>query len=186
MKMKLIATVLLLATLFGCFGCVAIGAPEASEVEDLQPNFIGSSKMLSDGVQKPENFLNLAAKDEKGNVKYQIVYPFGAADWLVTECKNLADEIFAVTGVMLPVVNGMEKAKDCEILVGDVARSEVIDIKDRFALKGEQMLIKVVDQRLMIFSRDSLALSSAISYFRSISVYSNKDTKEYGVASDYE
>ena len=93
MKMKLIATVLLLATLLGCFGCAAISAPTKSADEREQPNFIGGATLLNDGVKKPTDFLNLAEKDEYGKAKFKLVYPANTANSTITEYKRLTDEV---------------------------------------------------------------------------------------------
>jgi len=189
MKIRLIALALLLVTLFGVFGCTAGGKTSPEEViVDETPNFIGgkSDALSNEAAQRPENLMNFAATDDKGAPLFQIVYKFGAGDWLKEECANLATAIYEVTGVTVPVVHSMEKQRQYEILVGDVPRVEVIDIRDRFSLKENDCLIKVVDTRVMIFSRNETALISGLMHLTTSLAYRNTESKEFGIAADME
>ena len=190
MKTRLISMVLLLTMLLGAFGCAFVETPAPTESAVAQhPNFISSIK--SDALSgtdeaRPENLLNFAMTDEDGNALFQIVYKLGAADLLVSQCQALADAIYEVTGVTVPVVHSMEKQKQYEILVGDVTRAETIDAKDQFKPKKNEVIFKTLDTRLMIFSREDQSLILALPLFINTIAYRDAEAKEFGVASDFE
>ncbi|MBQ8309429.1 MAG: hypothetical protein IJX80_00265, partial [Clostridia bacterium] len=190
MKVRLIAMVLLLATVLGLFGCTASVVPEQEDVAVLNaPSFIGGKSDAlgdSDVLDRPANLMNMAQANADGSAVYQIVYPVGASDQLIAECEKLSDDIFEITGVQIPIVHSLEATGTYEILIGEVLRAEVVDVIDQLQLNSEEVLIKAVDTRVVIFSKSTMALISAMTYFRAEATYQNAEAKEYGVAGNFE
>ena len=189
MKLRLIAWALLLTTLLGVFGCTARTDESAGDgIIAEEQNFIGGkSDVLSDTAsQRPQNLLNFAATDANGTPLFKIVYKLGATEWIISECENLVNAIFETTGVRVPVVHSMEKQGKYEILVGDIPRAEVVDIRDQYDLEENDYLIKVVDTRVMIFSRNPTALIAGMMHLTSGLTYRNTENKEFGIATDFE
>ena len=189
-RLRMMALVLLFATLLSVFGCAgAKGESDISDAAGAAPNFIGSKSYALNTTRseaRPETLLNLAATDAAGAPLFQIVYKLGASEWQIEECNRLSDVIFDVTGVRVPVVHSMEKQKEHEIVVGDVPRTELLDIKDSVSLGAVDFLIKTVGTRVMIFSRNDMAVTSAVTYFTDTIAYRNAGAKEFGIASDFE
>lgn len=188
MKIRLISLFLLISLLLGLFGC-ALPMERAVEGEiSGTPSFIGSKSNALSGEEqvRPEQLLNFAKTNASGEAEFQIVYKLGATDLLVAECQELANAIFDTTGVTVPVVHSMEKQKKYEILVGDVTRAEIIDVKDQFNPQKNEVVFKAVDSRLMIFSREEQSLIMALPAFVETLAYRDTTAKEFGVASDFE
>ncbi|MBQ8310945.1 MAG: hypothetical protein IJX80_08040, partial [Clostridia bacterium] len=189
MNLRLVAWALLLMTLLGVFGCTAgVDVPMEDDIIAEEPNFIGgkSDALSETGSQYFENLLNFAATDANGVPLFQIVYKLGADEWVKAECVNLATAIYEVTGVTVPIVHSMEKQKEYEILVGDIARAEIVDVRDQYAMDEDDYLIKVVDTRVMVFSRNELAVISGLMYLTSALAYRNAESQAFGLAEDFE
>ena len=190
MNVRLIAMVLMLATVFGLFGCTASMTTDTENAAAVEaPNFIGGKSDAlgeTETVARPENLLNLAQVDKNGNATFQIVYPAGASEQLIAECEAFSEDIFATTGVKIPVVHSVEASAKNEILVGDILRPEVVDVIDQFDLNAEEILIKAVGTRVLIYSKSAMALVSALTYFKESVVYRSTNAKEYGIARDFE
>ena len=118
MMKQWIAILLVLATLCGVTGCGLATQRDIPAEQTEAPNFIGSSKQLSETAEKPENFLNLAATDENGKAKFKLVYPVNANDNVIAEYKRLTDEIYNATGVSISAGHDLEKTQEYEILIG--------------------------------------------------------------------
>ena len=84
MKLRLIAITLLLATLFGTFGCAA-GVPTGIS------DFISVSQSVP--AEGSSELLNLAATDEGGAPLFQIVYDYAASQRVAEQCNTLAADI---------------------------------------------------------------------------------------------
>ena len=191
MKVKLIAFALLLATLLGVFGCTAgTDLPFYDVMPSEQPNFIGGDKSngLSEGTvtERPDTLLNFALTNKNGNAEFQIVYDAGASLLVQDECNKLADDIKEVTDVTVPVVSGHEKKKTYEILVGNIAREEIADVKDEYRLGETQFVIRAIDTRVLVYARNEQAIITGMMFLTKMVAYKNSEAKEYGVAGDME
>ena len=134
MKNRWIAALLMLASVFGLFGCTAVNGSPTETDGDLPDGFIPAVEdgLLAGEAQLPENIVNVAETDEKGEALFQIVYNIDSSPRVQEQCEALAADIYDATGVKVPVVHSMEKQKDYEITVGDIARKETIDVIDGF------------------------------------------------------
>ena len=190
MRMRVIALALLLATALGLFGCTATPpTKEGGTEENTSDGFISadSDAVLGDEeTPESDSSMNLAATDEKGAPLFQIVYVSGVGLRVREQCEALAADIYAVTGVTLPVVHSLEKQSKYEITVGRVARVETIDVIDGFTLSENDFAIKVVDTRVLIYAVSDQALISAILFFTEQLVQRSEEQKTYGVETDLE
>ena len=188
MKIRLIAIVLLLATLLGAFGCAPAMNCSETATDAEAPNFIGSKAENLNGTadERPAELLNLAATDAYGKAKYKIVYPVNTSDLMIAEYRQIADAIYETTGVQVALGNDMDKTEAFEILVGDVKRIELVNVTDKIDVDNNSFLIKAEGRRLILFSRDEKLVLAAIQYFLENMVYSNAEEKDFGVSADAE
>jgi len=188
MKVNSIALMLLLAMLLGIFGCAA---PQSASVRDAIaeiPSFIGeSSDPLGAGgetSERPAQLLNFAMLSSTGAAEFQIVYKTGSGVLVQDECVNLANEIKKVTGVAVPVVSSNEKQKTYEILVGDIARAETVDVKNQYRLDENKFVVRVVDTRVMVYAKNEQAVITGMVFLMNMLAYKNSEAKEYGISAD--
>jgi len=189
MKIRAIALCLLMASLLGMFGCVAGDDPEWIDIAETQPDFItGNSETLNSdaAVVRPEKLLNFAAADKNGKALFQIVYDGSASIFVKNECERLADDIYSATGVSLPIVHSNEKQKTYEILIGDIARAETIEVKDQYRLSDSDFVIRTVGTRVMIYGKSEQAVVTGVMILMDSLVYRNEAAGEYGIAETYE
>ncbi len=187
MKTRLIAVVLLLTMLFGAFGCSAV-MPAEEENGAANENFISGEKhalLGTEGEDSLGNELNLASTDENGAVIFQIVYDIGAGLRVKEQCDALAADIYDATGVLVPVVHSSERQKTYEVTVGEVKRSETIDVIDGFDLEDTDFAICVVGTRILIYAENDQALVSAVIYFTEQVVRKSTVDSTYAIDADY-
>ena len=189
MRIRLLATVLLLATVFGLFGCTVPATPDAEGVIAEMPNFIGGKTDAlgeTQGAKRPEKLLNLAQKNESGLATFQIVYPSRASQTVKDEALKLAEDIRVVTGVSLGVVDHFAEKRDYEIVLqtgSDMTRSEILEVTDEYysILKENDFLIKVHGTRLVLYGRTEQAIKSAMLFLMETVSYQDSEAGEYGV-----
>jgi len=199
MKLKLIAMALLLATLFGVFGCTAAGSTtgEDAAVMGETPNFISgdNADSLSDAqaevVERPANLLNFAtpSKNNAAVSAFQIVYPKSATQALADEAYKFAAEIRATTGMTINVVDNFMPTLDYEIILQTgtaILRSEILPLTDEYGpkLSDNDFLIKVLGKRVVVYGKTEQAITSALLFLAGTVAYKNAEAKEYGVAAD--
>ncbi len=190
MKIKLIAVMLLLTMLLGAVGCTGAVAPiaEGNGAADENPNFISGEKNAlldtGDGTSA-DNMLNIAETDEEGTPIFQIVYGIGAGLRVEEQCATLAANIYDATGVEVPVVHSSKPQKTYELTVGEVKRSETIDVIDGFDLEDTDFVICVVDTRVLIYAENDQALVSGVIYFMEQVVQKSTLQGIYAIDKDY-
>ena len=188
MKVKSIALMILLAILLGIFGCAVPQSVLEQDAVTETPNFISGSsdKLGADGetLERPEQLLDFAKLDGSGAAEFQIVYKKGSSILVQDECVNLANEIQEVTGVAVPVVSNIEKQKTYEILVGDIARVETVDVKDQYRLDENNFVVRVVDTRVMVYAKNEQSVITGMVFLMNMLAYKDPDAKEYGIAAD--
>ena len=193
MKNRLIALGLLLATVLGLFACAAVEEKREDKIVTEPTGFISAEKSLLGDTQeaskRPASLFDLAAKDEEGNAKFQIVYPSGTAQVVEDEAKKLAEDIRLTTDVSLGVVNHFAPKKEYEIILQtglDIMRQEILPVTDEYRSRLEEhdFLIKVFGTRLVLYGKSEQALKSAILFLMNSVSYKNEVSGEYGVPSD--
>ena len=199
MKVRMIAMALMLATVFGLFGCTAAVAPTTEDAIGAEnPNFISgmSAGTLSDSedavVERPENLLNFAqpSKSNPAVSDFQIVYPKKATQALVDEAYKFAADVREVTGVTINVVDHLKMpAKDYEIILQtgtEIARSEILDVTDEYGklMNDNNFVVKVSGTRVVVYGKTEQAITGALLFLTGTIAYKNSDTKEYGIADD--
>ncbi len=187
---------LLLATLFGVFGCTGAGNLATEDgytpAENDQLISANNGGLASDSkTEKPQNLMNLAATEKNANgvevAKFQIVYSIAAGDAVKDQCEAVSQAIYDVTGVKIPVVHNSQGKKTYEITVGQVKREETLDKIDGFGhMKNTDFAISVVDTRVVIYAVTSQALATALEYFMNSVAYTDEEEGIYGIASDYD
>lgn len=172
-------------TLFSCF----LERPDVgkSDFSDSGGGGIDPSVPLSGTVAPPvspipEDLLTVA---EKRKSEYQIVYPVGATEDIVSAANDLADRIFDVTGARLPVVHDSMPQRECEILIGDVFRAELMSVKSAYELKNLDYAVCVEGKRVVILGKNEYATYQAIDFFSESVVYENEDAGCFGVKEDF-
>lgn len=190
MKTKIISSFLLLAMLTGLFGCTGIlappygGTPEQSQSPATLLSDVGNPLI---GTPLREGFINLAATDENGDPLYRIVHKMGAESYLTEQCKLLASAIYDTTGITVPVVHEMEDASPYEILVGDVIRAELIDVKDSLTkLDSNTFQILTVNSRVWIYGKNDQTVVSGLILLTNQLAQRDPIAKSFGVPADFE
>ncbi len=187
MRIRLIAALLTLASVFGIFGCSAVPAGDMAEVLEDSALLSGSGLLnTGNGEESAEDLINVAALDEDGQPLFQIVYNISAGLRVQDQCETLAADIYDATGVTLPVVHSMAPQKTYEITVGDIARRETIDVIDGFDLGDNDFTICVVGTRVLIYAETDHALVSAVIYFMDELVQRSELQGIYAVKNDLE
>ncbi|MBE6588945.1 MAG: glycoside hydrolase family 31 protein [Ruminococcaceae bacterium] len=188
MKIKLIATMLLLVTLFCTVGCVAvIPTVRESDTDKEEPNFIqrGQGALLNTKEFDTDQMINVAATDGEDKPLFQIVYDIGAGPRVKEQCMALAADIYDITGVEIPVVHSSEKQITYEITVGEVKRTETLDAIDSFEIEDADFAICAVDTRVVIYAETDQALCSGVIFFMEQAVSKSALEKAYGIRKDY-
>ena len=183
---RCISVILTLASLTGLFGCACAQAPAHTRASEEIEGFISAdadAALLSSDLSKSN--VNVAATDENGEALFQIVYDIGATLRVKEQCEALAADIYEETGVEVPVVHSMEKQKEYEITVGDIARSETIDVIDGFDLEDTDFVICTVGTRILIYAENDESLVSAVIFFTEQVVTRSALQFFYGIPSDY-
>ena len=189
MKLRLISIFLLFATVFGLFGCTAVPAAENTDADNAKNSALLSGSALlneSASTNTTESLLNLAATDESGEPLFQIVYDIGADLRVQEQCEALAADIYDATGVVVPVVHSAMPQKKYELTVGEVKRSETIDVIDGFALEDNDFVICVIDTRVLIYAESETALVSAVIYFKEQAVQKSSLQTLYGIDKSFD
>ena len=192
MKIRLLAALLLIATLFGAFGCAMIPAEDEESpvnVPKENKNFIAADKnaVLSGENNEAQsgNLINLAATDEKGRSLYHIVYNISSSQRVIEQCETLAADIYDVTGVELPILHSSEKTDNqYEIMVGRIARKETVETVDKFDLGESDFTVQIVGTRILIYATNDHALMSAIIFFMDQLAEKKSNEGIYGLAAD--
>ena len=195
MKKRMCVWILLLTMLVGVLGCTG-GTAGVDGTEDVtedttvadtteESTMVGEEEIpLPEDPNRPANLLNFAELDEEGTPKFQIVHSSSASLLLREECEQLSDEIHRLTGVRIPVASSIEKQKAHEILVGDVSRSDTIDVTDSYRLKEQNFVVASVGTRVLIYAKNEQASLTGLTMLRQLLSYRNEARKEYGVAAD--
>ena len=186
MKIRMIAFVLLLAMLPGVFGCTGGTLPDegGTDITSAEETESVTEAPKPEPIPKTENLLNFALTDADGGAQFQIVYSVKASTVLKEGCEKLAADIAAVTGVDVPVVHSNEKQKTHEILVGDVVRSDTIDVMDQYDLDEDQFVIRVIGTRVTVYAPSEQATIIGLSILMELMSYKNETLAEYGVEDD--
>ena len=189
MKTKLIAVVLVLATVLGVCGCAAVAAPDVAEnVAAQDPNFISANKTLLSEEDSDADLVNLAALDENEKPIYQIVYNARASLRVKEQCEALAASIADTTGVELSVRDSTKaKAQEYEIVVGECKRDvEMANKVESFDLEDSDFVICFAGSRLLIYAETDYALVSGMIYM--IEIIAKKDPMKglFGIEYGYE
>ncbi len=190
MKKRLLATLLLAATLFGTFGCAGVRGPlsEEAAAPSENENFIPAdrSEMLSAGDAQSGKQINFGAKNEEGAPLYQIVYNIDSSQRVQDQCALLAEDIRDVTGVEIPVKHSAESTDNpYELMIGNVKRVETLEIIDGFSKLGENdFVIRVVDTRVLVYAVNDQALMAAMLFFMEQTVKKDGKAGTYEIAAD--
>ncbi|MBQ9785132.1 MAG: glycoside hydrolase family 31 protein [Clostridia bacterium] len=159
MKKRLIAAVLLLATL----ATVLVGC-KGSEGETT-----ATTKKPDETTPIPSDLLTFV-KD--GKTDYQIVYAMSAEESVKAAAEELSAAIEAATGVPIPVVHDMAKETAYEIRVGKVSRMSAINVWSEYNDFGERdYAVEVKENHLYLYGKTSQAVIAAVGYFREKALY---------------
>ena len=192
MKVKLIATALLLAMLLGALGCTAVVPPmQENGALNENENLISGEKpalLGADNTLPTDNLINLAQTDENEEAVFQIVYNINASLRVKEQCEALSANIYDATGVTVPVVHSSEKQKTYEITVGDIVRRETVDKIDdyREVLSDEDFAICVIDTRIVVYATTDTALVTGVIFFMESVVQKSMLQKLYAIEKGYE
>lgn len=185
MKNRWIAAVLVIATVFGLFGCAGTGTSVSEKIGEKN-GFVSAKEGVSLSGEKAEDetLINVAKTDEEGKPLFQIVYDIGAGLRVKEQCEVLAADIYDVTGVDVPVVHSMEKQKPYEITVGAIARKETVEVIDNFSLADTDFAICTVGTRVLIYAETDQALISGMIFFMEQTVTRSASQGMYGLPDD--
>ncbi len=191
MKLKLIATVLLLATLLAAFaGC----GPEPVETGDGGTTTQGGN--ASNGGQTPglnqpepipEGYLELARDEE---TKLQIVYQLNAAETIRTSAVEIASIINNVADTKVEVLHDSEaKVSDLEIRIGYTKHAGIEGLKfySEFSKLGDNdFIVAARGNVIYIYGKNDASLKNALAYFRDKVLYTNLYHKYAGIKQGFE
>ena len=191
MKIRLLAALLLMASLLGTFGCAGASAPEdaaATVQSEENKNFISAdrSEVLA-ATEQTGQLINFGAKNEEGEALYQIVYNIDSSDRVKDQCALLAEAIRDTTGVSVPVIHSAQSTKNVyELMIGNVTRVETLDLTDGFkkTLGENDFVVRVVGTRVMVYATNDQSLMAAMLFFMEQLVQKNSQTGVYGIAED--
>lgn len=169
----LILCLSLICTLFSCF----FERPATDGTSDPDG---GSAQPPVPSI--PEDLLAVARDGESA---YQIVYPVGASEAIVSSANALADRIFDVTGARLPVVHDSMPQKECEILIGDVFRADLMSAKSAYELKNLDYTVCVEGKRIVILGKNDYATYRAAEFFLETVAYGSQETRCFGIAEEF-
>ena len=199
MMLRVISLVLMLATVFSVLGCAGIGVVARDEIDksdkvdnaDNADNAIAAdvvdSLATERATERPGELLNFAQTDESGEPLYRIVHKINATEWLIEQCALLASAIYDATGVSVPVVHEMEGNSPYEILVGDVARTGMVELKDSVAGLGkDDFQIRTVENRVWVYGTTDHAIVTGMLLLIDQFAWYDAQAKEFGVSSDFE
>lgn len=187
MKKRLLAALLLAATLLGSSGCAFVSEPEkeAAVYPTDEDHFIpaDNAEALAANDAQTEQLINFGATDSNGKAQYQIVYNIDSSDRVKDQCTLLAEAIRDTTGIEIPVKHSaVPNNNSYELMIGNVRRMETIEIIDGFNKLGENdFVIRVVDTRVLVYATNDQALMAAVLFFMEQVVQADSQKGIYGI-----
>ncbi len=185
MKLKLIATFLLLATLLTAFaGCGAGIADAGAQKEDNPAEIVtGETSALASA---PSKRLMLA---ENGASKFQIVYPISSGTALQTFAEKIATAIEDATGVKIPVVHDSKPEKDYEIRIGRISRYDAMSLYSKYQrdFGARDFVVEQYNdgKTIHMYALNLTAVKASVTYFLENMLYTDAIEKIAFVEDDF-
>ena len=172
MKVRLIATLLLISVLLGCLvGCG--GTPEET-----------TTTASGGGEQTPPKTDQLVIAED-GKSEYKIVYPIQSGNIVQAEAENLATLIEDVTGTKMTVMHDSMSEAEHEIRIGYVKRMSALDVyKNYNRFKERDFAVTVVGNHIYIYGDNAQSIKSAMIYFTEKVLSKSIEDRRVAVAAD--
>ena len=177
MKIKILAFLLLAATLLSCFvGCAPETETSATTPTGNQPS--------GDETPNPSQDLIEIANNKKATFK--IVYPIGASENLVARIETIRDAIKAKTGLAPAISHDSEKTAEHEIRVGRVSRMDALSVYSNYNnFKRNDFAVEVVGDHIYVYGKTDISLNAAIDYFVEKALTGDAATQTASIAKDF-
>ena len=156
MKVKLIAVLLLLSVLLGCFvGC-------GGEPEETTTTTAGGDP-TPETPQADDDKIVLAAD---GKSEYTIVYPLKSGTTVQAQAELISSTIEDATGVEIKVAHDSKPATEKEIRVGRISRMDALSVYNKYSRFGDRdFAVEVADGHIYLYGDNAQSLKSAVTYF---------------------
>ncbi len=180
--MRCISLLLILALLLSFVGCAG-GDGEGTTTVGTTGSSVGTTTEANSELPPPEDLLVLA---EDGKSDFSLVYGSQSTTGALQDaCEDLAALIFETTGATLPVHDDL-KSGACEILIGDLLRTESRDALEDEKLGASDFLIRTVRDgeicRVVILGGSDAATLSAVQYFLQKVAYRSDSERVFGLS----